>query len=137
MSIGNVVYLQHCWKAGEAELLEETFCGQAYNPVENPEHRGAETMEEANSRPVCAVCHRRAMHHYAKQLRQRETVWMHLERIIWRDRVTGEVRTEGDKVIEVVSMGGGDVLVQDVPSGTHRMIPRDNIVLATLEGKAS
>jgi hypothetical protein len=135
--VGGVVYLQHAWKpTGEAELIEETFCGQKYDPEGNPEHRGAQTMEEANTRPVCAVCHREAMHYRAQLLRQRKTAWMRLERIIWRDRVTGEVRTESDKLIEVVTMSG-DVLVQDDPGGTHRMIPPKNIILATLEGNAS
>ena len=132
MSIGNVALLQHCWKSGEGELLTETWCGQPYDPANNREHHGAESMEEARTRPVCAVCHRETMHYYAKKLRERQTAWMHLERIIWRDRVTGEARTETDKVIEVVTMSG-DVLVQDVPSGTHRMIPPKDIILATLE----
>lgn len=134
MSIGNVVYIQHCWKAGEAELLTETFCGQSYDPDNNPEHRAAETMGEATTRPVCAVCHRKALHYWARKARERKTVWMHLERLIWRDRVTGEVRTEGDKCIEVVTMSG-DVLVQDNASGTHRMIRPTDFILATLGGE--
>ena len=63
-----------------------------------------------------------------------ETAWVRLERVIFRDRITGEVRVETDKVIEVV-VHSGDILVQDVPSGTHRMIPVPNLILATLEGK--
>jgi len=136
MSLGNVLFLQHCWKSNEAELLTETFCGQPYDPTNNPEHRASETMEEAQTRPVCAVCHRKAMHHYAKQLRARQTTWMRLERIIWRDHIRQEVRTETDKLIEVVTMSDA-VLVQDDPGGTHRMIAPKDIILATLEGNAS
>lgn len=130
--------LQHCWAADEAELLTETFCGQAYDPDNNAEHRASESMEESRSRPVCAVCHQRAMKHYADKLAQRKTTWMHLERIIWRDLITGQVRTETDKVIEVVVMDSTDgILVQDVASGTHRLIRKDNFILATLEGAAA
>lgn len=127
--------LQHCWNAGEAELLTKTFCGEAYDPENNPEHRASQSMEESRSRPVCAICHRAAMKHYADKLAQRKTTWMRLERIIWRDLVSGQIREETDKVIEVVVMDSTDgILVQDVPSGTHRLIRKDHFILAILEG---
>lgn len=60
MSIGADGYIQHCWKSSDDELTE-TWCGQPRDET-NREHQASATMEEANTRPVCAKCHRAVMH---------------------------------------------------------------------------
>jgi hypothetical protein len=58
------------------------------------------------------------------------TAWIHVD-VRWHDPVTGVLRekTDGSQMIEVVLVEPGKILVQDEPSGTHRVIP-----LTHLEG---
>ena len=53
-----------------------------------------------------------------------KTTWIPVD-IRWHDVNTGELReiTDGSQMIEVVVVEGSSILVQDKPSGTHRVIP--------------
>lgn len=53
-----------------------------------------------------------------------KTAWINID-IRWHDPVTGELREkiDGSQMIEVVVVEEGKILVQDEPSGTHRVIP--------------
>lgn len=59
-----------------------------------------------------------------------KTAWIRID-IRWHDRSNGLLReiSDGSQMIEVVCAAPGEILVQDEPSGTHRMIP-----LTHLEG---
>lgn len=53
------------------------------------------------------------------------TVWLNVD-LRFRDRYTGKVRDAPNQVIEVV-VHSGDILFQDMESGTHRMVPPEHV----------
>lgn len=62
-----------------------------------------------------------------------KTVWMKLPTMIWIDPVQRRARTVENQLIEVVTAETGKILVQDIASGTHRVIPVESWLLATME----
>jgi len=50
------------------------------------------------------------------------TTWLNVD-VRFRDRNTGKVRTAANQMVEVVVMDSANsILIQDVESGTHRLV---------------
>jgi hypothetical protein len=55
-----------------------------------------------------------------------ETAWMKFD-IVFKDRITGEIRVQENASVEVVTAERGELLAE-FPDGPHRMIPIANIL---------
>ena len=64
-------------------------------------------------------------------LKPPKTAWIQVD-VTFVDRNTERVRVHENLLMEVVSMGGPDddpeILLQDLPTGTHRLLPASRIL---------